>query len=716
MSREEYLQKMDEGFFKDKFAPAIKRGWEAVKSAFRIGMAKVKNFIAIFDGSGKVLPVVSPQAVIDKFSNDSAIRVYAPKSISDAAVAAGGKGCDFKATLKNDDEIYDDESFDDPEGYKNSIEYQNFLSIPSIIQEAYDISEDEANKLFEDMVGESWEGIKASRIKYSKGEDFAGVKIVDYKKFESIINQMIEKRVKFGNKKVIDSKGVEWSADRNALFFGAPGIGKSSIPNAVIKKYNENVAENDPSRMISLIDINCALLEEGSLVMPTMPQEVNIDKVFRDFKDTFPQAEEYLKGLDDVKNIDAKKMSTTLSGLVLKVKDAPKSWLPSYQRTGDDRINTLLDAYANGGVYVDENNDTSTQTGCGGIILFDEFLRANPAVFSQLMTFFLTRKLYDWHLGSKWSIIACSNRPCDDEQVAKVWKSWKGSPAATDRNQRIFMLNPDPEQWKAWIKTKKVDGLFLDFIFDPTSKTGDDEYPRWHSMVKNAAGDSKMDLPIGPRRWEDVIKWFNQYEAENGYEDMYDMPDKEIREELGGFFDDVFIEEFMEWLENHKLKVDLDGIMSDPESVEMPMGIIKDPDKIETLVKNILEDFKLKFKDDPGKLSEKQFVNLCIWLGIHYKDYLATVNGFLESLLGDIFKPGTEYSIDHYPMVMLVCSAAFPEHDLLETIEAQTKKSVNPWPEDSLDIIKNYIKKYFPWRMKGDKFNFVDELSIDDDE
>ena len=75
MSRDEYLQKMDEGFFKDRVAPAIKKGWEAVKSAFKIGMAKIRDFIAIFDNEGKVLPVVSPQAVIDKFSNVKGVDV-----------------------------------------------------------------------------------------------------------------------------------------------------------------------------------------------------------------------------------------------------------------------------------------------------------------------------------------------------------------------------------------------------------------------------------------------------------------------------------------------------------------------------------------------------------------------------------------------------------------------------------------------------------------
>ena len=37
MSRDEYLQNLEEGFIKD----TIKKGWEKVKSFFKIGMKKI---------------------------------------------------------------------------------------------------------------------------------------------------------------------------------------------------------------------------------------------------------------------------------------------------------------------------------------------------------------------------------------------------------------------------------------------------------------------------------------------------------------------------------------------------------------------------------------------------------------------------------------------------------------------------------------------------
>ena len=711
MSRDEYLNKMDEGFFKDKVAPAVKKGWEAVKSAFRIGMAKVRNFIAIFDGSGKVLPVISPQAVIDRFSDNDAIQVYAPKAISDAAVEAGGNGCSDKAPLRDNDEVYDDESIDDEEGYKNSNEYQNFLAMPSIIQEHYHCSDEEAKMIVEDMIGESWDDIKGARIKYSKGEDFAGITNIDYDRFDEIISEMVEERVKYGDKKIIDSDGNEFEAARNVLIFGAPGIGKSTIPNAVIKRYNETVANNDPSKMISLISINCALLEEGGLVMPTMPQDAEVEKEMRRFTKTFPQANEYLDGLSDE---DAEKVTNTLKGAQLKVKDAPKSWLPSYQKTGDNGMNLILDSYANGGVY-DNGDGTSTRTGCGGIILFDEFLRADRDVFSQLMNFFLERRLYDWTLGSKWAIIACSNRPCDDGQVASKWKDWKDSPAIIDRVEAMYQLVPDPEQWKKWARSKKFDELFLEFIFDKDDMVGD-EYPRWHSMVKKGPASAKLDLPIGPRRWESVFKRFKKYESKHGYKDMSEMKEDEIERQLEGLFDEGFIAEILDWLRDNLDKIDLDAVMTNPKSVYLPEKFKGDQGKAKVLVANLLKEFKSRYKDNPKDCTDDQVANIIIWLGINYRGDMYTVISFMEEIIKDVFKNGTDTCITRFTKTFQMLRAAYPPRSLDEDIQKGENRAKYPWPKGSKERILGWMKEYFPWRLSGDKINYYDELKVDDDE
>ena len=87
MSRDEYLQKANEGFIKD----TIKKGWEKAKSFFKICMRKVKNFIAIFDSEGHLLPVVSPQAVMDNFAGSSAVKVLGTNALNDSVTESGGK-------------------------------------------------------------------------------------------------------------------------------------------------------------------------------------------------------------------------------------------------------------------------------------------------------------------------------------------------------------------------------------------------------------------------------------------------------------------------------------------------------------------------------------------------------------------------------------------------------------------------------------------------
>ena len=92
LSREEFLNQLDEGFIRDTF----RKGVNAIKKVLSIGMKKIKNFIASFDTNGNVLPVVSLQATIDHFSGNKNVQVFAPKEISDSVV-------EYKFTPPTDD-------------------------------------------------------------------------------------------------------------------------------------------------------------------------------------------------------------------------------------------------------------------------------------------------------------------------------------------------------------------------------------------------------------------------------------------------------------------------------------------------------------------------------------------------------------------------------------------------------------------------------------
>lgn len=724
MSRNEYLQNVEEGFIKD----TVKKGWEMIKSVFKIGLKKIKDFITVFDKNGDVLPVVSPQAIIDKFSNSSVVKVFASPAMNETVIDAGGNGCSESPSHSDSDEIYnygpDGKEFFNWMGdkkYEESLEYKNLMSIPNIIQEWYDGLDDDRKKLFESMaddLDESWEGIVKARVPYidkktadGRGGEISGVDQIDTEEFADIIKRLIKDwSVRQGKTIVRASDGKVSKPLRNVLVFGAPGIGKSTIPNMIVDEYNASAS--GPDKMISIININCADIEEGDFMMPTMPKEIDVVDNLKKFSDAFPYASDYIQGLSAERTADIEKVIQN-SGQ-FKSSDAPKSWLPSYKKTGDDAVDTLLDISANGGVYTDKSGKTE-KTGGGGIIVFDEFLRAKPGVFGQLMNFLLVRELNGWVLGSKWAIIACTNRPCDDGQVAGVWKNWNDSPAAKDRFSKFFQLIPDPESWKKWARSKGCDELIIDFIFEKNSMSGD-EYPRWHSTVRKGTGDAYQVKPITPRAWEEAFCEIGRFEIEHDLSDISEMTDKEITRCLKGSFDPDFCAEVVTWLRDRMDKIDLDGIMSKPKEIYLPMKFVNDPDKALILIQNLTKEFVDRFGENPGDCSDEQLANIFIWLGMNYKGDMVAVQNFLEDIIKDVFKNNGDYMWNKYIKAQQVLFAAYPMRDIEDDVaDAEDPNQKYPWPENSMETIKDIMREYFPWRISGDKIKYYDDLDLSDD-
>lgn len=719
MSRDEYLQKANEGFIKD----TIKKGWEKAKSFFKICMRKIKNFIAIFDSDGHLLPVVSPQAVMDNFAGSSAVTVLGTNALNDSVTEAGGKINKSAPTF--DEGVYDegpdgDEFFDWKlnKEYKNSIEYKNFMSIPSIIKEHYNYSDEEFEKL-----NEAWKDVADARVSYGgKTKGLSKVHAIDVKKFEKKINQLITDWSINSGKSTIMVNGEKVNIGkpmRNMLVFGAPGIGKSTVPQMVVDKFNRNVAKGDKSKMISLISINCSLIDEGGFMMPTMPKENDVIRTINNFSETFPESGEYFKNLS--KNDQEKVAATIQSSGQFKSSDAPKYWLPSYRYTGDDEIDKMLDDYSNGGIYKD-GDGRSYKTGGGGIILFDEFLRCKPDVFKQMMNFLLERELNGWRLGSKWAIFACSNRPCDDAEVDEVWSSWKAMPASKDRWSEFYQLIPDPEGWKEWARKKGCDELILEFIFDDNDESARDangEYVRWHTMVRDASEDAEQVAPITPRRWEEAFsklgraKTMKSMEEGREISDISELSLDEIQEELESVLDEDFVAVFMDWLETNMNKINLDAVMKDPKSVYLPKKYVNDPAGSQILIRKLSKDIQAKYKDNPGDCSEDQLANIIAWLGMNYKEDVYAVQNFMEELVTNVFKDTTEFQLRNYPKVLQMLDAAYPSKDLEEKLHGRETRTYRPWPKNSIEIIKDLMRKYFPWRIDGDKIKYYDDLKID---
>ena len=662
---------------------------------------------------------------MDKFSSSSAINVYGTDALKKTVAEAGGKVNNNKPSFSDNGEIYDfgpdGDDFADwylEKKYKDDLEYQNFMSIPSIIAEHYNIPEEEAKKIFEGTIDESWEENVKQRVHYTDNKDLKQVKAINTKQFTKVIENLIEDwSIRSGKDTItIDDEDVFVGKPVNTtLILGAPGIGKSTIPQTVIDTFNEKVAKFDPSKMITLIKINCANLSAGDFMMPTMPKENDILGAITKFEKSFPQSSKYLEKLDKDKKEEVAAIIRN-SGQ-FKATDAPKAWLPSYRKVGDDELNKMLDDYSNGGVYEDKDHKSYT-TGGGGIILFDEFFRGDKDIFNQLLNFLLDRELNGWKLGSKWAIIACSNRPCDDSEVEGVFKSWKGMPAAKDRWTQRFQLIPDPESWKAWAKKKHCDDMILAFIFDKTSKVGD-EWPRWHTAVRNGSNDADQFSPVTPRRWEEafcaITKLKIQKSRETGKKigDLAELDLGDIKETLEAIFDVDFVAEFTQWIKDHKDKIDLVGIMKDPTSVYLPKKFINDPRKAVNLINNLYNDFENTYKDHYADVTEEELANIFIWLGINYKDDIYAVHDFMEKI-ESLYPYNSKCPLDKYSKVYLVQFAAFPEKDTEDDIEnlMQTEytgadgiKYTNkyPLPKNSLKIVKDMMKKYFPWRISGDE-------------
>lgn len=719
MSRDEYLQKANEGFIKD----TIKKGWEKAKSFFKVCMRKIKNFIAIFDSEGHLLPVVSPQAVMDNFAGSSAVKVLGTNALNDSVTEAGGKINKSAPTF--DEGVYDegpdgDEFFDWKlnKEYKNSIEYKNFMSIPSIIKEHYNYSDEEFEKL-----NEAWKNVADARVSYGgKTKGLSKVTAIDVNKFEKKINRLITDWSINSGKSTIMVNGEKVNIGkpmRNMLVFGAPGVGKSTVPQMVVDKFNRNAAKGDKSQMISLISIDCSLIDAGGFMMPTMPKENDILRTINDFSDSFPESGEYFNKL--TKDEQEKVAATIENSGQFKSSDAPKYWLPSYRYTGNDEIDKILDDYSNGGVYTDEDG-RSYKTGGGGIILFDEFLRCDPDVFKQLMNFLLKRELNGWKLGSKWAIMACSNRPCDDAGVEEVWNSWSAMPASKDRWSEFYQLIPDPESWKKWARKKGCDELILEFIFDDNDKSAKDangEYVRWHTMVRDASEDAEQVATISPRRWEDVFSKLGRAKImksrEEGREisDISELSLDEIQEALEGVLDTDFIAVFTDWLETNMNKINLDAIMKDPKSVYLPKKYVNDPAGSQILIRKLSKDIQARYKDNPGDCSDEQLANIAIWLGMNYKEDVYAIQNFIEELVDNVFKNKSEFRILKYIKMWQVITAAYPPKDIYDNIKTYESRSDHPWPKNSIEIVKDLMREYFPWRIDGDKIKYYDDLKID---
>jgi hypothetical protein len=154
---------------------------------------------------------------------------------------------------------------------------------------------------------------------------------------------------------------------------------------------------------------------------------------------------------------------------ISKAQDIPKNWLPVYTPTG----NAEIDAKSN-----DKAND-----GEGGIIFLDELSRASIEVQNTCLKLVHERMIGDAILGSKWAIIAATNREEDDPEGGQ---SVIGSALANRFQHWNFV--PSVDEWIDWAKGKKIDDRITTFV----------EFNRDHFYLF----DNETKTNTTPRSWE----------------------------------------------------------------------------------------------------------------------------------------------------------------------------------------------------------------------
>jgi hypothetical protein len=206
--------------------------------------------------------------------------------------------------------------------------------------------------------------------------------------------------------------------------------------------------------------------------------------------------------------------------------EALKTWLPCYKESTVEAENEIRNAIANGHISKTRVGGRMrvTETTEGGILLFDEFFRANESIFKILMQFVLTRTFNDEYiLGDKWAIIACSNRPGDDDEVDREFGT-TGAVLGTRFGGGQYNFIPDFDDWKKWaVKYGYFDDATLTFLMKEQDENG--EYTNWHTIRPKEYAAGKTAWPT-PRTWSMLMVELRNIMKNRGYSSIMDIPEK----------------------------------------------------------------------------------------------------------------------------------------------------------------------------------------------
>ena len=578
-------------FINEGFGDFVKKGVEKVKSFFKNMAVKFNNFIAMFDDNGEVIDASSPYTALNFIADGEVKGVTAFTSV--------------KNELLNDNVQSVASIVESPEYYgiidKNSLEYRNYLTMVDMVTEHYTKYGEKLNEA-------------SSRVGFS-GEDggLKGCRDIKSKDFKWLLNQAI--------KNVPAYKDEDYGGA--ILIWGAPGIGKSTIPKAIIKEWNEN---HDANNQKSVMVVVC-----GNLAVDGFSLPLPMTRTMGEYMEEHPKVEQNLRAQGYEVNKDSfLKTEIKVSG------EALKTWLPCYKESTIDAENDIRNAIANGHIVKKRVGGRLkvTETTEGGILLFDEFFRANESIFKILMQFILTRTFNDEYvLGDKWAIIACSNRPEDDDEVAKGFES-TGAVLGTRFGGGQFNFIPDFDDWKKWaVKSGHFDDATIEFLMQAKDTTTG-EYTNWHTIRPDEYSGGKTAWPT-PRTWSLLMTELKNIMENDGYSSVEEIPTDIIKLKADGIIGTEMAENYAQFLSTYKSSFSPDEVLNNPKYI-IPSDM-KCSEVIDRLKKRIDTLY-----DKDNLPEEEQMMNMFVTLERTFnasKDnyvrplYVSIINkfGFLEN-------------------------------------------------------------------------------------
>jgi len=304
------------------------------------------------------------------------------------------------------------------------------------------------------------------------------------------------------------------------FIWGAPGIGKTSIIRSL-----RSVVQKTTGKSINIISINGGNVGPDDFTMPAT--------IVRTLK---------ANDIEDADNDDFKGATQTT------IKDLPKNWLPVYNPQSEEADPALLNAIANGGGLVrDENGNDIIENGPGGIFFIDEYSRMTQAGMDALMQAPTTREIGSnstLKFGDRWVIVCAANRKSDmSRRGGAEALSFEGA-SKTRFNHCNFV--PDPKDWIEWARQesnhrrgrKNVLSDIVSYI-ESEIKRDPQNYGDFYEMWTHPTGELNGEKgTANPRTWEALSETLIDQCLENEFGKKYStissMPTKTLAEIASG--------------------------------------------------------------------------------------------------------------------------------------------------------------------------------------